>query len=66
MIFDPKWLPLLLAEISNGKKKNQLETVFKFSRPTINFLIFLVAYLLSIFLANVVPEKQNVINKLQR
>jgi hypothetical protein len=26
MIFDPRWLPLLLAEISNGKKeKNQLK-----------------------------------------
>jgi hypothetical protein len=31
IIFDPRWLPFLLAEISNGKKeKNQLEFSMKF------------------------------------
>ena len=30
MIFDPRWLPLLLAEIYNGKNKNQLNFSMKF------------------------------------
>jgi hypothetical protein len=29
MIFDPRWLPLLLAEIANGKKKNQLKFFYE-------------------------------------
>jgi hypothetical protein len=30
MIFDPRWLPLPLAEISNGKKeKNQLKLSYE-------------------------------------